>query len=242
MERITPPLSAYYHHLKLYLDDLEEIESILKDARGLNFRSAGYKFDNLAELVTQCQDQLLRSILISSFDPYVQIDLDRAYNRLYCDTSDPTKGSGVFHRLDEVLKRASRKPRISYPRSYTRWSIVNSISVFAMLYLPITESADIFSWRITQYIPSFANYWRFLEWPWGFTGFLVIETVLFCSILGLLWSMSKRRVMIIISRRSQRRNFFVRNRDQLLVHLFVAVVAVILTLVASHFLESKPKP
>jgi hypothetical protein len=92
MERITPPLSAYYHHLKLYLNDLEEIESILKDSHGVNFQAGGYKFDNLAELVTQCQDQLLRSLRISSSDPYVEIDLDRSYNRVYCSTSDPTCG------------------------------------------------------------------------------------------------------------------------------------------------------
>ena len=153
MERITPPLSAYYHHLKLYLDDLEEIETILKDAREFNFRAGWYKFDNLAELATQCQDQRLRSILISSLDPYVQIDLDRAYNRVYCDTSDPTKGSGIFHRFDEVLKRASRKPRILYPRSYTRWNIVNWISIRILISFQIMEAADKFSWIITEYIP-----------------------------------------------------------------------------------------
>ena len=203
MERITPPLSAYYHHLKLYLDDLEEIESILKDARGLNFQSGGYKFDNLAELVTQCQDQRLRSIRISSFDPYVGIDLDRSYNRLYCDTSDPTTGSGIFHRLHEVLKRASRKPRILYPRSHTGWTIGNIIIVFVVISFNIGEA---FSWRIIEYIPSVMQYWRLLELPWEFTA--VMYAVPLCWFLGGFWSLSTRRVMIIISRRSQRREFF----------------------------------
>jgi hypothetical protein len=239
MERITPPLSAYYHHLKLYLDNLEEIESILKDARGLNFRAGGYKFDNLAELVTQFQDQLLRSIRISSGDPYVEMDLDRSFNRLYCDTSHPTKGSGIFHRVDEVLKRASRKPRILYPRSHTGWTIVNMMLTSVLI-------ADLFSWKIIEYITSSMKYWELLEYPWRFTGLTVIDTVLICSTLGMMWSLSTRKVMIIISRRSQRRHFFIRNRDQLITGLItglvVAVVSVILTLMARNYFQSTPTP
>jgi hypothetical protein len=66
MERITPPLSRYdYHHLTLYLDDLEEIEDILKGSSELHFSAGEYQFNSVAELAATYKDQHLKSIDIS---------------------------------------------------------------------------------------------------------------------------------------------------------------------------------
>jgi hypothetical protein len=128
MERITPPLVRNYPPVTLYLDHLEEIEEILKGAgrqefsseteklfKGitLTFSSAEYKSENLADLTEKYKDQRLRSFHISVLNPGVQIYLERSMTRLYCVCSD-TQSSGVFHRLDNIFKRAARKPRVLY--------------------------------------------------------------------------------------------------------------------------------
>ena len=228
MERITPPLFRGYHHLTLYLDDLEEIEDILKGSDGLNFRSIEYKFENIAELSEQYKDQQLRSIRIFSFDPYVEIVLEKSVNILHCNTSDPTKGSGIFHRLDNVLTRASRKPRVLYPDF---WHINIMGSVIIVIF--IASIANLLLWDTAAYFPPFVKF--------GLDSNVRISINLILASL-VWWSLLTRRVKIIISRRSQRRNFFVRNRDQLITNLIVAAASVTLALIASHFFQSTPKP
>lgn len=94
MERITPPLVRNYPPLTLYLDDLEEIDEILKGAQRLEFSSAEYKAGMLAELAEKYKGQRLRSFHISVVDPGVQIYLERAMARLYCVSGD-TNSSGI---------------------------------------------------------------------------------------------------------------------------------------------------
>jgi hypothetical protein len=245
VERITPPLVRDYPPLTLYLDNVEEIDEILKDAAGRlefssevgkflygggpEFSAGEYKSAILSELTEKYKNQRLRSFRIYMPKPSVNIYLERAMTRLYCADSD-TASSGIFHRVDNILNRAVRRPRFVY--SY----IVITCVMIAGSVIP-------------NILITVTSYYYFAAF-----GILLDTSVLTSAILAiiLIWSFCviyirrRRNSLIIMSRQSQTRNFFGRNRDQfltgLVVGLIVAVVSVFLTLAATKFFQSTPKP
>jgi hypothetical protein len=118
MERITPSLSSAYPPVKLYLDDLEEIEDIVQGSDQLYFELGEYRFDNINEVAERSSDQRFSRLIIWSFEPHLAIRVGE-HTSLECYSfRDHTKASGIFYQLDRVLTKCARKPKFIYSKDH----------------------------------------------------------------------------------------------------------------------------
>lgn len=70
MEKVKGSISKSYTPIRLYLDDLHEIEGILRIAsKTINFIANGYSYDSLTELRDHRQQTTISNLEISTHGP-----------------------------------------------------------------------------------------------------------------------------------------------------------------------------
>lgn len=119
MKKLSKTLSKEYSPIKIFLEDLQKIEEILKGLSPENFEIAtnDYKFNNLKDLIKwwhHNQNKKIDSLEISIHTPYyITIKLKAYSTSLYCG-SDDTLASGAFYKIDSVLTSTTRKLSFAY--------------------------------------------------------------------------------------------------------------------------------
>ena len=190
MEKLENSLSKSYAAIKLYLEELDEIEAIFKSTFGeVKFIANGYSYDSLTDLRTHRQQVVIYDLEITGFRPYVNFKAGRLSVRLY-SASDDSAVAGVFFKLDNILRRASRKPAFLY--SY-----------------PV-----IFIGMTSVYISDFPS-WRHFEPAIAIPAFVISPWILWVSAIRF-W----RSSVIILEYEARHQTFFRRNSDQLIVNFY----------------------
>ncbi len=82
MQKLDKHQSKNYGPLVLWLDDLDNIFSILKECSNINIESDDTKFDSIEEFLEQNRGTTLSEVKIWIHDPYFQIELNRYWARL----------------------------------------------------------------------------------------------------------------------------------------------------------------
>jgi hypothetical protein len=137
MKKLDPSISVDYLPLRLNLDDVQAIETVLREsAKSISFEAEGFEFDSLDELTAKFRSRTLRNLKISSSSPHTQIDLSSHWGRLYVGSSEITS-IGVFHKLDEVLKHAGIRMQLLYNYNITWVFIVMYPLLGALTHEPI---------------------------------------------------------------------------------------------------------
>lgn len=109
-KRIPPRLAADYPPVLLWLDDLEEMEGLLKGwASTVKFKTATTEYDSVAELKSDVKDDEISKFVIECSSPFASVELLQYYARVYVSASEDPANVGVFHSLDEMMKRRVRK-------------------------------------------------------------------------------------------------------------------------------------
>ena len=79
-KRIPPRLAGYYPPVLLWLDDLEEMESLFKGwASTVKFKTASAEYDSVTELKSDVKDDEILEFGIECSLPYASVE--------YCDTA-----------------------------------------------------------------------------------------------------------------------------------------------------------
>jgi hypothetical protein len=122
MEKIEKSITKSYLPVKVFLDDLEAIESTLKEfTENIVIKTDRYSFSNTDELITKYKNQNIKALEISSYNPYnIHIEFLPVWVKLYSG-SDSTVATGLFYKLDSILSSTTRKPEFLY--SYTFLSL-----------------------------------------------------------------------------------------------------------------------
>jgi hypothetical protein len=108
MKKLNQPLSKEYMPLKLYLDDLNEIEGIVKESTAtMELEADGFQFASVEEMAHKLRDRSITGVKLTISQPYSTIELERLWAKLYVSSSE-TLGAGLFHKLDHVLAQARR--------------------------------------------------------------------------------------------------------------------------------------
>ena len=106
-KRIAQDLSREYKPLRLWLDDLEEIEKIL--GTGSKFRTTSAEYDSVSELKSDLKEKAITELEIRCSDPiYARVEFGPVSARLYVSGSEETMSAGVFYSVDEIIKRRLR--------------------------------------------------------------------------------------------------------------------------------------
>lgn len=210
MKKRDKSIAKHYPPIKLYLDDLEEIEEALKKASdSISFETEEYEFDSIEELKTHYKTAQLYELEVSTRSPYVSLDLDRKSAFVYAASSE-ANSAGAFYRLEQIISRRLLKPRWIY--SLPLVLVLTSIGTFVQYH---------FSNRINYYVSlSIA----ILLMIWG----------IFACYVAL-----RRHSVIVLIHRNSEEPFFQRNKDNLTLAIISALLGAILgvagTLIGGYF-------
>jgi hypothetical protein len=200
MEHRTKTLSKDYLTSKLFLDEIETIETILNGSEGnFKIKTEDYIFSTTAELREKFSNQKLTNIEITSRNPYISIEFKKTWVRLYCG-SDDANSAGIFFKLDSILSKSSRKPGLLY--SYYSFWIANILST------------------VITVITKKSSYELLTKNSW---------VIIFIWLSWLTYIRLFNSGIIIVTKKHTAKNFFARNSDQLILILITAAVTVIIT-------------
>lgn len=213
MKRINKSLSKAYPTVKLFLDDLTSIESILNEsAMDFEISTEDYTFTSVDELESKYKNENLSSLKISTRSPYINIELNKMWIRIYCG-SEETSTAGIFYKLDKILSAKVRKPRFLYSY-YAIW--IGNILILA--------TPNSLLKKINPQAPEIE---------------LILTLIWFLWILWVAYIRLFKSSDISLVKRADLQNFFSRNKDQIIVSLINgaigAVLGIIGTIFAYHF-------
>lgn len=219
MKKIDKSLSKDYLPVKLYLDDLEQIDEIMKEAStSLSFETEDFKFDSIEELKNNLKKAQINELHVKSSSPYITIDFTRMWARVYVSSSE-TSSAGIFFRLDQIISNRTRILKWLYS-FYFIW--VTNISVWL---ISGTFGLTFISSRMNPYtsitLTALSSMWLF----W----------VLFIRL--------RSHSIIFLTHRGSEKPFLQRNKDNLILAIISAILGAILgiagTLIANQF-QNKP--
>ena len=116
--RIPPPLAADYPPVLLWLDDLEEMEGVLKAwASTVKFKTASAEYDSIAELKSDVKDDEILEFRIECSSPYASVELLRYAARVYVSASEDPANAGCVSLPRWKNERPHPKVSASVPES-----------------------------------------------------------------------------------------------------------------------------
>lgn len=119
MERIIKPMTRNYPPLKLYLDDLEEIEDILKNLTDVSFNSTEFRFKNVAELSSKYHGITINNLTISTLFPRVWIRIGEGHTYMECRSSgNDNEASGNIFKTGWRINPVNPQTKILVYRKY----------------------------------------------------------------------------------------------------------------------------
>jgi hypothetical protein len=218
MKKIDKSISKDYLPVKLYLDDLESIEEILKEvSTSLSFETEDYKFDSIEELKTHFKRAQINELHVKSSTPYITMDFTRMWTRIYVSSSD-ISNAGVFYRLDQIISNRNRKLKWRYS-FYFLWIvnillwIINGVP-FGPKLIPVNPYLSI-----------------------------SIDTLAFMWLIWFFFIKFRRHSVIVLTHKNSEAPFLQRNKDNLILAIISALLGAILgiggTLILNQ-IQSKP--
>ncbi|MBP6860286.1 MAG: hypothetical protein KBC38_01845 [Candidatus Pacebacteria bacterium] len=202
MERIDNSLRKYFPPVKLYIEDLIEIEKILKEAsREVTLSDGEHKYESIEELARKRDGEILNSLKISAGSPYISLELEAYIASIYSASSQGI-AAGIYYRTSQVLHRRLRRPSVAY--SYVLIMLTNLSFVIASLF---TTSALL----------------------------KIGSGLSFLWILWVAYIQMFRHSTVILYEKYKQKNFFSRNKDQIILLLIGAVLSAAITIPLTHY-------
>lgn len=215
MKKKTSCLTKRFSASILYLDDLEEIVSILrKSTEEITIICGEYEYESLDELVKHLNADKCQGLEISTNSPYVHIEINRQAidkNVLYVG-SDNREGKIIYYEICEVLLKKIRLLSHVFNK-YFLWFVFTTLCILAPL-AGLIKKHPVFS-----------------------QAGLAIPITLLMLILVSFYFVFGPATKIYLKRRSERSNFFVRKKDDLLLLVVGATIGAVITVVVQKLLE-----
>ena len=212
MKRKEKPSSVEIPPVRLFLEDLEEIEEVYKKyCKELKIETEDFEFDSVEELKNIGKDKL-NSLSFNSHDPYISVNFSPSNARIYSSEPDP-KSVGIVAILKNILDKRLTPLR----HLISKWvliilNILLFISVMAFLILKdLNENMNIIA-----IIPlSFFIFWiLWMMWGWRFD--------------------IKKHSVIYLKNRSSKKNFFSRKKDDIILAIISSIFGCLLTLLVIY--------
>ena len=199
MERINPSLAKNYLPLKLYINDLFDIERVVKEySETISIETDQILFSSIEELSNELKNQRVPKLIIRTLSPYMYIDFSRLWARIYVSSNDENS-FGLFVKLNEFLLRKRRQIWFLYSY-YVTWSIILLQWLF---YFIIPKS---FSTGIGNYIAVSFSLW----------------------VMWALFIRMRRHSLVLITKNSGFGSLWIRKKDNIILSIVAAIIGAIL--------------
>ena len=200
MEKISQHLSKEFSIVRLYLDDLEAINEILSQMEGsVTWTTETYKFDSLNELLDNYKLPAIHKLVIESRVPYVTIEL-RHFRSTVTVVSYEPRDEGIFTQLNKILQNSQSKYQYLFS---TKFFWILMIIFFLALYGIEPEIH-----------PGIYGTYLALAFSLSFYG-------------G--WIKAYKNTKIKLINRHEEKNFWARNKDQIILIVIGALLGSLLT-------------
>jgi len=163
MKKIDKHRAKDYAPLILWAEDLSDLLTVLTDCEDPKIVADDVEYDSLEEFLKDVKGRRPLYFALKTSKPYVSVELNPRWARLYASSSQ-TIASGVFLKLDSILSRCERKPRIllKYGVVMTAW-IASPLLVW---FPPLKPLAYLEPWLMAVVIPwglyaSYVHIWKF---------------------------------------------------------------------------------
>jgi len=208
MKKKPHNLSQHYKMPHMFRDDLEYIESIIKSQSPTEYKleSKDYEYKSIKEIP---QDEIINNFHIQVYDPYLSLDFKENSANIYA-SDDNIKITGVVKKISDIISKRERK-LLWYLSTSSTWFAPGIFLIAIQLLTKISEKG--------------ININR----NWIIIIYLILILLVIWWIIGFNSSIKKFSV-IEFSYRKNKSNFFIRNKDQIIVGTIVAVITVFLTL------------
>lgn len=209
MKDINQPISIKLPHLELYLDDLEEIIKIIKNENPtsiiLETNGKEFEFEEINKLKTEKINNLKIAVHFSTFENYT-ITFDKYGVNIYC-YEGKTLYQGLTKKIEDYLKNRKR--------------LFGKIAISSIPHISMGALLPIMYFYVSFVVAIKNN----AENKTSLTliGLLLLILFIFSVFLGF-----KYKSIIYLKNRSEYKNFFLRNKDQIFVQLLVGLVILII--------------
>lgn len=207
VKRIKQSPSVDIKQVQLFRDDLNYIESELKEelkARDFRIQLGEYEYSSVNEIPDD--HRRVHEMTITADDPYVRIVLRRAIANISSSDSS-LKTTGAINNIAERLGKRTRKVRYYFIRPL---GILGGLLLFFVSPIATLESV-----------------------PAEVRLILIAVTVLLLPFAGLATYQTFRSYSTISFERDKK-NFFARNKDALIVNMVVAAFSSLLTFIITR--------
>jgi len=215
LKKIKKALSADFGPLVLYLDDIEEIISFLKELTdNFSIETFNFEYEGFAELQKSSED-LTHSLKICSRSPFFEINIHGGSSHVYSSGGSSAE-KGVFYSICELLKRKRRWfAHIFTKYLFSFWFLVGMGSVFGLF--------------IGDFLGTYAKTGNKTLIFFPILAVIFLGIYLILSYFYLIFYLLKKGSLIYLSTRKNSPGFFMRNKDQLVLIFVSSVVTAILT-------------
>ena len=201
--------SRSYFLVRLYLDDLRDIQEVLEDLRvgepPLEIRSPSWVAETVDEVASKGSKDRVTSFEFRSSRPYLTLALRRHEASLYVADIDDLHVRGAVEKVQAILRRCQRPALLRFFTSALGSSLLLVPMAAGLLAVAIGIRGD-----------------RSLAVAGGAIALLSGLSYVFAF-----WTALRRSSLVFLVTRADRPNFFRRNSDQLAVATIVAGLAVL---------------
>lgn len=214
MRKIDRGHSEKLPPVKLYLDELEEIASLLNEScESVYIETGGFQLEELGE-ITKLKEDVLYDILLWADHSFLRVDLGPDGNRLSIEQDTP-RARGLFEHVKAILLRRGRKLGAIKLLLFAAGGAIAATGIALLLVMRPDELEKQFA-------------------------YFSVGGLIFCAVgtsigyaLGWLTQRFVRYCVVIPRRHIEAPGFFKRNSDTIIVVLITALISSIATYVVT---------
>lgn len=205
MKKVSDYLKNDYSLLRLYRDDLDNINEVISQfSPKSTWTTDKYTYDSFDEFINGNKQKELKKLEIQIYTPYVNIRLSKNLSELSVH-SDEIAHEGLYNRLDRIL--SSKEFKLAF--------LFNAKVYWIVL---ITYWIILFSTNVNIPTPISATFFGLLIFVQGLGGY---------------WKLT-RNTIIKMTLKDDEKGFVARNKDQIILLLLGGILGSALTLLVDY--------
>lgn len=205
MKKIKKSIFTYLPIAKLFFDDLEQIDEILKESFSsytlvLNDE---YELESIEEVSLIKDKQDFNELRIGLVQPYFSLNITQYFTTIYIN--DEPICIGVVEKIKPIIRK--RRKLLYY---YSYFELIFSVTLSCFNYFLVTYHKDIYPDLIENVILGIIILW-YLKIIFGY-----INTFVFGN--------RKKNIVFTTKKSNEQSNYFISNKEELITKFFFGAI------------------
>jgi len=210
MKKVNKSVFVVLSVVKLFLNDLEEIDAILKaNSSSYKLTLDDYELESINEVREIDEKQDFHELKIQVSDPYISVEINKNGSHIYLLSEDEIMSIGITEKLKKILK--NRRNTWKYFYRYTTYFFV-IVSILSL------ELSPVYYENHKIILIGYA-FWAF--------------TILWCIVSFIF--RNKNNIVFTSKKYHEIDNYFVRNKDQLINSIVSGFIGLLVGITVTWF-------